>query len=101
MHHEQLVSCNKSKEDEQATSEEIDRAMGDLTSNQISGKNGSSGADRVANNAAERDTVRVLGGGEGDGGDLRAVAPFRNEGESEGLDQDGARRRRENVSGAR
>lgn len=101
MQNEQFVSGHKSKEDEQGAAKKINRAVRDLASNHVSGKNCSSGADGVADDAAEGDAVGVLGRGEGDGGDLRAVAPLGDEGEGEGLDEDGAHGRGQHIAGAR
>ena len=60
------------------------RFLADLLAQHFAAQNCSAGAEGVADDAADGGAEGLVLGGKGDGGDLAAVAPFRQELKGEG-----------------
>lgn len=83
------IEASDSEEKEEGTTNDVDHALADLIGDELTGEDGEGGADHVADDTTDTDTVCILGGGEGDDADLRTVSPFGEEGHGEALDEDG------------
>merc|ERR1712232_114017 len=78
------------KEQEKETTPEGDDSLGDPLAEPFTAKHGQACADAVPNNCTQDDAERILVRCQGDGCDLRAVAPLREEGQHQRL-QEGRR----------
>lgn len=78
----------KSENDENDTANDGDSPYGYSLRDETTSENGHSSADRVADDPAQGDAVDVLAGGQDDRRKLRAIPPFRQERQSECLNDD-------------
>ena len=76
------------KREEQNPPAQTNHSFADGTSHSFTTQNCRGCAQPVATNPSERDTDRVVIGGERDGGDLRPVAPLGEEGHEKRLEED-------------